>query len=1752
MAAENENVLAGSFQQLGQTADASVQSNTAETSDVLSSNDLDFSDADHPLSDLSGFNVNTITKNNVTTQGLEDFKTAYADNTVTTDNTTTPPKKLSLVDLDNLAKKQLDDQKQQAKIAGTQFEATSRNPYMSFKSYEFDQYKTKVDRYMGYGKATFNKLGFNPLDDNEAYYNANTTGWQDFKRMWGQYDNLFGTAFMSNYKTFKDWVTGTENLRDPDEELDDQMAKANELGMSSKKGAWAFTTNLTLQTAYTVGILANIAAEELVIAAASAGMAATGAGVPGAVALETAEQIRTADKLRKLYQGWKAGMTGFKSVGQMFRGGYDMVKSLRYVNDAREFWTAARAGGAMLGRGALKFVNPLEGTTDVLRGIHAGSVGYKGLTNMAKVSRTFGAFYRDVRNGWFSIGESKMEGGGVYNDVVRDEIKIYQDSHNGEFPPQDELDNIYKRAEDAGRLNTTINIPMIMLSNKMVLDNIFSFKGAGSIMNATEEFGIKGAGKNFAWNLGQRTFTENSLGYLKNIGKAALSPKTYIAGSLNYFKANLMEGVQELGQEVSSGAIKEYYHNTYMDPSLGGSDYAKSMVYSSIGKNVFSAQGLETFASGFLMGGMTSAGGKVLKAGLTGGSELFMKKITPEKYDAYIKNKKQAETVVLNAMNSIIADPAKFFSRTKESVVNQKKVSQNLSEATINNDDYAFHSAKDEQAFDHIFTALDAGSFGQVVGALKSYSKLTDKELADAFNVEDGTKAREKLTEYLGRAGQIKEKYDYFQKKFPNPFEPKAFEKGSEEQIREFIAYKGFEDAKKAAVASQYGFERATQRMVGVFDDLQKNPAIRKSSATDYTVLQSKDNIVNEIKLLQDEISALKTGGAEEKKLARKKQKKLDALEEYLGHLDTYETEKEKNTITPEGKVITPSNKKLLSPLSKSFKKYIKTLAELNGEEYVFDDNIKSAFDKISDYYKLSDDAKSYTDIVNRLVNPEELVRYAQVIDQSLMEIYNDRNNYLTESVKNYVNIFELNGLMTALGKMGVIISPDQVDDMVKKGVVPTIFFDLFKNVIIDDKDPRYPDIIEKVETYTKLKREEGIGTEEEAKPAEATPAQPEAQPTAATVTPTTPYGTPTGPEVVTQTPTSQTAMPADLQALLKTAYDEYMQNNPQSGMTFNDYVTTSARAAGIKKDYEEKNKGKQQPAPAAKTEKAEAPKAEEKPEEKKKEQPTKQKGVQTNPETIGANTEVVVVNDQSERPDIFDEWKDPQIEGAGTHSYLVAKQMQEIHDLGQKLDKEGAPWTIGSFRAEVDRRRIVDVFAGGKHFLVYKSIGEGTGPESKGEWTPLFAFAKNGWFIKDYWKGVNPKFNKYESETFKAIDQYLKANDQKLFSGPEAPPATAATEVATPAQTITPVAQSIVNPKIAITGTRRGMENLSTNNWDAKEVVDVRGRFDKFKKDGFVEDTDGKGNKIINYMVNAVDAFGRPGFLQMSLMVPESTVIDNTMLKNLFDVQVAMLVDKYKLNKDYINLTSITNEDFNKMKDAIVYGLENMAVKPEVTEVQLSPETNVVKPTEQKKTAKETAKEILDSAKSLRGFPNAKLEGKSKVAQDLIALLSDVDADISPKDVAAMYEVRKKELKENIQLSDFQKGDLVTFTNGDKGFVSKVGKDNVTVKIIGSGPGEFREYPLSGFSNVLGDINLRNNVDMIEEKKAVPVEQTEKVEIDPVDKKEIETSKNTLAEFSSDPAKIKAAMEATKSQTSTSNDNNTNNLLKNIGCKTN
>jgi hypothetical protein len=59
-----------------------------------------------------------------------------------------------------------------------------RNTYGYAYGYDSSPKNTFRDRYKGYGQETFNKIGFNPLINNEAWFNQNTTFGDDLSRFW--------------------------------------------------------------------------------------------------------------------------------------------------------------------------------------------------------------------------------------------------------------------------------------------------------------------------------------------------------------------------------------------------------------------------------------------------------------------------------------------------------------------------------------------------------------------------------------------------------------------------------------------------------------------------------------------------------------------------------------------------------------------------------------------------------------------------------------------------------------------------------------------------------------------------------------------------------------------------------------------------------------------------------------------------------------------------------------------------------------------------------------------------------------------------------------------------------------------------------------------------------------------------------------------------------------------------------------------------------------------------------------------------------------------------------------------------------------------------------------------------------------------------------------------------------------------------------------------------------------------------------
>ena len=156
----------------------------------------------------------------------------------------------------------------------------------------------------------------------------------------------------------------------------------------------------------------------------------------------------------------------------------------------------------------------------------------------------------------------------------------------------------------------------------------------------------------------------------------------------------------------------------------------------------------------------------------------------------------------------------------------------------------------------------------------------------------------------------------------------------------------------------------------------------------------------------------------------------------------------------------------------------------------------------------------------------------------------------------------------------------------------------------------------------------------------------------------------------------------------------------------------------------------------------------------------------------LGIDEEVKVYDNINDDLEVFGEFT-KNVESGRDFGNLTG-EVQNIVDLGQRLDEQGVTVEVTRDLGIVDGRQILEVTASnGEKFLMYKSKGTGTGAASKGKWVPLPGFAKDGYFIKGAYnpetgktfipteslsEANNPKFNKYGSETFKKLAEQLES----------------------------------------------------------------------------------------------------------------------------------------------------------------------------------------------------------------------------------------------------------------------------------------------------------------------------------------------------------------------------------------------------------
>jgi len=950
-------------------------------------------------------------------------------------------------------------------------------------------------RYAAYGSKKMAEVGFSPFRDNEALYNSRTTKWNDFTRM-VNHSLLPGVwlGIKSSFEGTLDMLRGDFTSINLDNAA--EFEKISNIGMSTKGGAFGFINNALNSFGLTAGIIIETIAEQAATKAIEAGLVATGAGIPAAGALEVAADAAAAAKF---------GRVGklFASLDKSFGAA---VKTLESSQAARSFWKAANTPVG-------KFINPLGNTLDAMNDIRKAQ-SFGNLTSLAKISKTAGGFYRDMKFINAAVTEGKLEAGMQQNKNYYDLYNLHY-KHNGTAPSDKQMYDMMVQSEKAGLENLGWNTGVIYLSNKLVFPNIAGGKGTASLLRAkTQEIvnlekgkilfkTVKEEGKKVL--KGEFTYVENGIrGTLKRLREEgfkesvkSLSAKS-VVGLGKYFKANIAEGLQENFQETISEALGNYYVNTFNSDAVKAHLYSKGAFADAsrskasyfkdawANQNPFTKQGFETFATGFIMGAFASPINNLPSWASTGYNKMFR----PEEHADYkLKRNTFGEGVAQTLTDLYNDNPAEFFNSKLFNLGNQEILTKIIQEGGRKN----ILDAKDFALVSQVTTALRSGTLDLFKERVESFKDLTPEEFEDAIgNIPkgEGLKYQSRIDDIVKRMDEIKTNYEKINDKYVNPIDISQYEKGTDAYKKAQLFSQAWEVAKMNAVFMGSSYQDAVKRMKDISTKIKSSKPLSKMTDSEIQLLLEPSRMSNEREILKEEIESQKNILSPEE--LRKKQNKLKALEtlsEAYKNYDKFqnnqvteiverfkesgelekiaeennmsideaeaELRKEINRTNRVGENTNENRLELESNLEKAYKDYLKAIASSTGDIYLSEE-ADEAFEMILDSYKLGKEASILANYVNVLNNPRDFMDHVQRNYQWMNTLYNNRRDYFSNIVNQQLDNIELNGLLNELADRNVYISEDEAAEFLRSSTIPTEFYDDTRKVVIKEGHPEY------------------------------------------------------------------------------------------------------------------------------------------------------------------------------------------------------------------------------------------------------------------------------------------------------------------------------------------------------------------------------------------------------------------------------------------------------------------------------------------------------------------------------------------------------------------------------------------------------------------------------------------------------------------------------------------------------------------------
>lgn len=968
-----------------------------------------------------------------------------------------------------------------------------KNEYAKMYTFDSSPKGAFKARYKAYGQDTYNKIGFSPLIDNESWYNNNTTFADDISRtMRTSALPMLGLGFLSPLNSYGNMLQGKSPFaQDADEAA--EYDYYNQLSYSSKGGVGGFMNNLALSASYSMGILAEGAVEGALIGGA-VGLA-SGAGIgalPGAII------GGAVGSLKSLYRLPGSILKGIKAMGSM-------AKNLKAYSDI----TKARQLFAATGRKTADFLNPVSNLTAQLKSTD-------NITGLARSARTVGALWHDVKNINMGIAEGRLEGGFTQNQTYEE---LYNEYYNmyGIAPDEAMQESMMNQAKAAGWRNSLNNSMLVFYSNKIAFPSItragflkgLPKLGVGTVVgNVGKEFQIV---FNPAKKASDAVFTAEKIGF-RNALKGFTKPKVWANNSINYFKANLVEGFQESAQDILNDATKEYYKETFYNPAARNMRYTTGVLGDAFNKQI-SAQGAETFASGFLMGTILQLPGKI-KGGLNYSYNRFYK--NRANWEQHVQQRENDANDVVNSLNTMYKNAHHFFDPRISNYSTQM-----LAARMVDNSDEASEKELRDTSFtafhEAVMTSLSNGTYDMFTENLSEYKNATPEELEEAWNLEKGQGriALDNIDQQLDTAKTISKRFREARNKMKNQVDLSQFEVGSPEYEKARIYNEAYRVALSNLVFLQGSFDKNLESIKSLGDEVSSLDAIKDLNFSNFSNLIVPERLSQEIAMLETEIESLKSNPQREYQAniqseIKRKEATLAALSQFQngqnGLVEGYMQNQilkgvmsklmaEDSSLSQEDveikaiqelmdqydqgtsepfSIYKDSFRDLLFALADTPEKKARLQAQLDEKG-----GIDTMFSKLLDLHVLNNETAGLTKFINLLSSPRDFYEHVDRNFTWMSELYDNKKEYVKDLVNQEISNIERNAILNELADKGVYVDLEQFANWVEDtNNLPDEFIDITNERVINKDSVLYEEYVDLFIAAAELESKKPAGEE--------------------------------------------------------------------------------------------------------------------------------------------------------------------------------------------------------------------------------------------------------------------------------------------------------------------------------------------------------------------------------------------------------------------------------------------------------------------------------------------------------------------------------------------------------------------------------------------------------------------------------------------------------------------------------------------------